>query len=574
MADFSDISLKFAHTKCFGEEPQGFGTIKPFNIIIGRNNSGKSTLLDLFPNLTHHKMNLEAKLFRSPTEPPKPCITMTLTEELIGKGFQSNIRSGIYGGRFSNDFDFGNRILKGKRATFAYSPGSGRQFNCIELTDMDEVPLPVVQHHQDRLFEEISKCFQNPFGGLTFHRISPDRSLEAEEDGPSKVMGNGDGATNEIQRFLNKAHLPRELVSVGLLTQLNQIFAPEAWFEQILARQLESNKWEIYLEEARKGLIPLSSSGHGLQTVILVLVHTMLKSHGEDLGRHIFGFEELENNLHPALFRRLLSYLKSLAISSGATFFLTTHSHVAIDMFRRDEDAQIIHVTHDGEEAKCRTLTTYVEHGDVLDDLDVRASDVLQSNCVIWVEGPTDRIYLNHWIEIASQGSLEEGVHYQCVIYGGRLLSHLSGANPETDADQAIKMLRLNRRACVVIDSDKRKRTARINDTKKRIRDEIESMDGIAWITSCKEIENYLRPEVVKQAWSLPKTPIYNEFDDVFDSIDDVKAGEGKRARDNKMRLAERAIQHITVENWTYLDLEPRLSKLCEYIRTCNNIRE
>jgi len=41
-----EISIKCKHFKCFGDKPQGFDEIKPINIIIGRNNSGKSTLLD------------------------------------------------------------------------------------------------------------------------------------------------------------------------------------------------------------------------------------------------------------------------------------------------------------------------------------------------------------------------------------------------------------------------------------------------------------------------------------------------------------------------------------------------
>ena len=33
----------------------------------------------------------------------------------------------------------------------------------------------------------------------------------------------------------------------------------------------------------------------------------------------------------------------------------------------------------------------------MLNDLDVRASDLLQSNGIIWVEGPSDRIYIKRW---------------------------------------------------------------------------------------------------------------------------------------------------------------------------------
>ena len=43
---FDHLTLKAENLKCF-REAQGFDTIKPFNVIIGRNNSGKSTLIDM-----------------------------------------------------------------------------------------------------------------------------------------------------------------------------------------------------------------------------------------------------------------------------------------------------------------------------------------------------------------------------------------------------------------------------------------------------------------------------------------------------------------------------------------------
>src|ERR1043166_2980312 len=45
-----DIGVKVGAYKCFGE-PQGFEHILPFNIIIGRNNAGKSALLDVLGHM-------------------------------------------------------------------------------------------------------------------------------------------------------------------------------------------------------------------------------------------------------------------------------------------------------------------------------------------------------------------------------------------------------------------------------------------------------------------------------------------------------------------------------------------
>jgi ABC-type cobalamin/Fe3+-siderophores transport system ATPase subunit len=47
MERFDFISLKARNLKCIGDIPQGFESFKPFNVIVGRNNTGKTTLLDM-----------------------------------------------------------------------------------------------------------------------------------------------------------------------------------------------------------------------------------------------------------------------------------------------------------------------------------------------------------------------------------------------------------------------------------------------------------------------------------------------------------------------------------------------
>lgn len=587
MTDLSAISLKFKHLKCFGNEPQGFETVKPINIVIGRNSSGKSSLLDMFETLCKDENTFDPhpKLWRSKDVCPSAVISLPLDELMLRSGFP-DIPTNHSFYRHQKYSDFASELLDGRRVDVEFSMENGSStakrgtFKCIKIENEDELKVRTGADAQMQYISRIEQSVRNPFTEMKFLRISPERAIKPEV--PSRgseaiVRSNGEKATACIHNFLHLEEFPRELVKVELLSALNSIVYPDTYFEEIITSNIRNptNEWEIFLVEKNKGVIRLSNSGHGIQTIIFVLVNTMLLTFPSDnLERFIFGFEELENNLHPALFRRLLAYLKTLAKEKGGTFFLTTHSHVAIDMFQKDEMAQIVHVTHDGEKSSCSRLITYVQHGEILDDLDVRASDILQSNCVIWVEGPTDRIYLKRWIEVATNGAIEEGLHYQCVIYGGRLLSHLSGSEPKSQSEEAVKIFGLNRHACVLIDSDKRTSKGRINETKRRIRKEVTDMGGIAWITFGKEIENYLTPEVVKSAWKLPKLPRFGEFDDVFEAMDKVRAGEGKKARGDKMKLAERAATLITKENWKTLDLETQISRLIAYIRKCNQIRE
>ncbi len=50
----TEISVKIKGYKCFKDEFAGFDKIMPVNIIIGRNNSEKSTLIDLIEHITKY----------------------------------------------------------------------------------------------------------------------------------------------------------------------------------------------------------------------------------------------------------------------------------------------------------------------------------------------------------------------------------------------------------------------------------------------------------------------------------------------------------------------------------------
>jgi hypothetical protein len=116
---------------------------------------------------------------------------------------------------------------------------------------------------------------------------------------------------------------------------------------------------------------------------------------------------------------------------------------------------------------------------------------------MIWVEGPTERIYLNHWIREAAPG-LQEGLHYSIFFYGGRLLSHLSAG--DDDVGDIIKLRAINRNIALLMDSDRSSKFSKLNKTKKRIFDEISDHGGFPWITAGREIENYVPLKMINEA--------------------------------------------------------------------------
>ena len=88
------VSIYFKGHRCFKREWSGLDTVKPINVIIGRNNSGKSHFLDLVralcePNLLDNKAVDVGCRFKAHG---------TLEEADLRRSFSENASQGDIGG--------------------------------------------------------------------------------------------------------------------------------------------------------------------------------------------------------------------------------------------------------------------------------------------------------------------------------------------------------------------------------------------------------------------------------------------------------------------------------------------
>ena len=540
-------AIRFRKYKSFGEE---YSTIplKRMTVLIGRNNSGKSSCIDVIEALC--KPDTLASLKMQSLE---LSVEKTLSDDEWRECWGTNTPSSVL-----------STFLK------IYS---GR--NCI--FDLDGSGLELQYHKEDKDYIGIIQNAQNIIDkflqGINCLRINAERDIIPEHANHSEELSaNGTGATSLINHILNHEERNEQLVQHDLLNALNDIMYPDAMYSGITVQKGKNEWWEVYLYEGDKRYA-LSKMGSGLKTIILVLLNLIIVSN-QFYNSYIkekavvFAFEELENNLHPALQRRLFDYIDRFSKEHPNTYvFLTTHSHVPINMFADQEDAQILHVTKEGGVSSLHVINDFITKSEVLNDLDVRASDLLQSNGIIWVEGPSDRIYIKRWIEIWGGGDLCEGIDYQFLYYGGRLLSHYSAEEAQAEND-LIGILTTNRNSAIVIDSDKRTPRSRINATKQRIQKEFKAKQLFCWITQGKEIENYVSSQAINATYKshLPQCGLNELFPPYIEKNATTKKAFGK----GKVSFASEVVKHITAENSTQVresDLKQRITELIKTIR-------
>lgn len=530
--------------------------IKHCNVIIGKNNSGKSSLLDVVA------ASIDEEYFKKYSKAITDLsATFIIDNDSLGETFSQYISiNSIYQPHAYAQKSIGQPYKvsienSGPKARYLMLKSGNEIFTSSRLSSQ---------------WENVANNIARKSANWVFRRVTAERNISPEIESREEFLAeDGRGASNLIRKIINYSGYDEALIEHSLLHELNTIMKPEIEFEEIKIQQINQGEellWEVFLREKGYSRYALSQSGSGLKTVVLVLLNLLVipKTNAYSSKAIIYGFEELENNLHPALQRRLFDYIYNFSVTHDIYVFLTTHSHIAINTFFGRENANIYHVVKNSKGSLVKKIDNYIDKVEILDDLDVKASDLLQSNGIIWVEGPSDRTYIKHWLKIFCSNKYIEGTDYQFMYYGGRLLSHYSTEQTE----DLLNILTTNRNAAIIMDSDKRNRQASINTTKKRIIEEFSEHGMLSWLTKGKEIENYIPASAIAETFTCGILEECGQYDSFPTYIEKIYSGFPSR----KIPFARSIIKNITAENSkSKLDLKNQIEKLYNQIQKWNN---
>jgi len=540
-----------------GIELENLGNI---NILIGKNNSGKSNVLKFISSLnrflTINSSNmgyLKTNDFYNYNEQNDVACSLKVNKGMLYLPdaileYFKNIDSVIINYKYSTESRY---FLESEDFLRNIIPNNDKVLNLnylLEFKFLGSSYDEFLKHLRGWIYiNNKNVCLLSSFRKIEFNK-----GIEKSDTNYQLRAPDGFDLINRLNDMKNPNH---ENLKEKIKFENIENFIKEILNENNLT--LEISTENNYLRELSLRIngsqYPLDNLGTGIHQLII------LASTVAVLQDYLICIEEPEIFVHPEIQRKFLSYL----LKTDNQYFISTHSNTFINI----EGIDVYHISHDGKKSSAKKVITSTERNILLDDLGYRASDLLQTNYLLWVEGPSDKIYIDHWLKSINKDLIED-IHYSIMFYGGRLLSHLTA--DKNALNDFINLSKINRNVGIVIDSDIKVNKNSINKTKRRIVNEFRKNNYFSWVTKGKEIENY-----------ISENDLINAVKTVAKSKDiEIDYGELKPLNVYKIKEKTKEIDKILLArtitksklDMNVLDLKERINELIIRIKEANNL--
>lgn len=298
-----------------------------------------------------------------------------------------------------------------------------------------------------------------------------------------------------------------------------QKFLQETFFNDYDKVQLIPNEKEkVLYVKIGKDERAIYNWGDGTQQLIIILFS--LFKHKDEQNK-LFFIEEPELYLHPGVLRKFIEVINS-DLFKNHQYFITTHSNIVLDTSADTSiNMSIFKFKKVKDTAKNNNQAFLIEqcnNGDtsLLNELGVRNSSVFLSNCSIWVEGITDRLYLKHYLKLYakhfSKKEYRENIDYTFIEYGGGNIVHFNFS--EEDSVNSINAKYINNKIFLIADNDNTKAGSKKEERKNQLRNLLK--DNF-YELSVTEIENLVTFDTLKKVLLSQNPKKANEINKAFE---------------------------------------------------------
>jgi len=325
------------------------------------------------------------------------------------------------------------------------------------------------------------------------HRTLKDYFSDLAETSKTHNVFGGDNLYAEVENLLLGNSEERNLISEY------EIFLATHFFHKkiTIIPQRKKDVLLIKIGDEKERLI--YNLGDGVQAIILLTFPIFVRKK----KNCIFFIEEPELNLHPSLQRRILNCL-SIEFPDHQ-YFISTHSNHFLEGISEYENVSLYSFKKSFKENNFHVKKLTSVKTDILDNLGVKNSSVLMANCTIWVEGITDRLYIQKFLEVYTNYRTDtdkldfplfkEDQHYSFVEYAGSNIVHWDFDNSNNDD---INAAYVSNNIFLIADSDFNSKGEIPQNKKDRFKRLSSSLKNHFTLIEAKEIENILSPKVIE----------------------------------------------------------------------------
>lgn len=512
-----------------------------FNVIIGRNDAGKSSLVEAiellltletpdeeqFPefddeegdiNITGDFDEVENGIVEELPGDPPPDVDFRL--RVVHKSASARTPSKLYinGEEVERETEVNGHTGKGNIISYL----------------QEKLPQPR-RKDAERDFEDDARLARNKVLNDLMSPIFDNSSrVERIEEDVENLFKQANLYSEETpeDEGINYLKTQKEKITQTLSEQHSEISEVDICIDEISLKDAVS--LDIVVKDSATGTEePAGERGSGVGNLLIL---SMLKSVAEweakadndQSDQFAILFEEPENSLHPDAVRNISQSLGDIAQEHNQVF-VTTHSPILINTATSRGGAIVFAQKDNNGVSKFDIINDDTQN--ILNDLGARPSDLLLSDYIIYVEGPTDMAILNE-IMLASdlEGLDKDGVHHWRDLNvtfhsgGGNALKYIVKQIPD-----------INPNGGVLLDRDNINET-QLGNTAEEVLDELpEEVEG--HVLDKQQIEDYVPIEVARDYYEDGNSHISEPNDE--DSMKDVIEDDHQYSVNDARQLAQ-----------------------------------